>query len=103
MKRFIFKNAMPLIALGIASASYLMMSFGINPEKADDQFWFEVNSSNQPTQVLEEGPDPECETLEEPDCAKLYNEEDTEGTGSNRTVIPGHEANYVNYVSKIMN
>lgn len=98
MKKFIIKNAVAIVALAIASVS--LMSFGLNNEPTQsEQPWFAVDINLQPTTELQTGPNPDCERLIKPDCAKQYAEEDTEMTPEGRRVIPGHEGNFINYAS----
>lgn len=99
MKNFVIKNAMALVALAIATGSYTLMSFGLENSNVQQDPWFAVDANLQPTNELPTGPDPSCETLASPDCAKQYNEEDTEMTSEGRRVIPGQENNFINHVS----
>jgi len=97
MKQFILKNAMAVAAMAIAAGSYGLMSFGAENIQQDP--WFAVDENLEPTHELPTGPDPSCTTLATPDCAKQYNEADTEMTAEGRKVIPGREGNFINYVS----
>lgn len=102
--KIIKTNVLPMLGLGIAAGLTtvsLMSASTVKTQKAEGQFWFEATNA-QPGHQIEQ-PDPNCLKLTQPDCARLYNEEDTGLTPSNeRVVIPGHESNYVDYRSIIM-
>lgn len=104
LTKIIKTNVLPMLGLGIAAGLTtvsLMSANTVKTQQAEGQFWFEV-TSGQPGQEIEQ-PDPNCPKLTQPDCARLYNEEDTELTPSNeRVVISGHESNYVDYRTKTM-
>lgn len=104
LTKIIKTNVLPMLGLGIAAGLTtvsLMSANTIKKQTASEEYWFEM-TGGQPGQEIEQ-PDPNCPKLENPDCARLYNEEDTELTPSNeRVVISGHESNYVDYRTKTM-
>ena len=88
MKKFFKKNAMILVALGIASGT--LMSFNILEKSAilEDQYWFEMDASgNIPTDEI---PSPSllCKKEVLKNCARQYNESQTELIGDERHVLP---------------
>ncbi|MGB3065534.1 hypothetical protein ACR78Z_07470 [Sphingobacterium thalpophilum] len=102
--KIIKTNVMPILGLGIAAGLTTVSLTSANTDQrqnAENEYWFEV-TNGQPGQEIAQ-PDPNCPKIQNPDCARLYNEQDTELNSENeRVVIPGHEANYVDYRSKTM-
>lgn len=66
------------------------------------KYWFQMNAAGTtPLQGPISNVDALCpDQLEQPDCARLYDESQTTGTGSSRTVIAGQINNYEDFRSK---
>lgn len=85
------------LAIGAITMSFKMVE---NPSASQEtQYWFEMDAAGTTPLV---GPvddiDEICPTQDVlPNCARLYNESQTTGTGSSRTVITGqidHEQDF---------
>lgn len=57
-------------------------------------YWFHVNGSGAPTTVIGTDPSMVCPEPSGDLCAKAYDESQTTGSGSERTVIPAQIPNY---------
>lgn len=62
--------------------------------KTETVYWFNVNGSGAPTTVIGTDPSMVCPEPSGDLCAKAYDESQTSGSGSSRTVIPAQIPNY---------
>lgn len=92
-------NLFAIIALVIAGVT---MSFKMADKSSDivaNQYWFEMNAAGTtPLPGPLEDVDEVCPSkATTPNCARLYNESQTTGSGSSRTVISSQINNQVDH------
>ncbi len=62
--------------------------------KTDTIYWFNVDGNGDPTTVIGTDPSMVCPDAEGELCARAYDESQTTGSGSQRTVLELEEDNY---------
>ncbi len=81
MKKFFKRYAMTLVALGIASGSYTLMSFELAEKRniQNDELWFLMNPAGTAlTETQIDDPDAVCQHASSANCARAYDISQTE-------------------------
>lgn len=89
-------------ALAIAAVTMSFKMVEKSSATLENQYWFEMNAAGTtPLPGPLDDIDEICPTkAATPNCARLYNESQTTGSGSSRTVISGQVNNQVDFRTK---
>lgn len=90
--KFFFTVLALVLTTGILFAFQQPVKKDTKP-KTQTVYWFNVNGSGAPTTVIGTDPSMVCPEPAGDLCAKAYNESQTTGSGSERTVIPAQVPN----------
>ncbi|WP_185210797.1 hypothetical protein [Sphingobacterium mizutaii] len=95
-------NLLMITALAIGAVTMSFKMFDKPSSTVAAKYWFQMNAAGTtPLQGPITNVDDLCPNqLEQPDCARLYDETQTTGTGSSRTVKPAEINNHEDFRSK---
>lgn len=104
IKAIIKKNILAIVAVAtITGFSAFKLAEHKDSEATQSQFWFAMDAAGTtPLPGPLSNVDELCpEQAEEPNCARLYNANQTTGSGNSRTVIPSEIDNEVDHRTRV--